>query len=108
MRRNGILNTYHWVEDDNAHLEDILAEISPIIFGTRAINTSFDSGILGSKKMKLCQEDLDMGWTIINDRAVSPIINESNLESFLYTDSYDEWYFFNNIPSNFDAIAFCN
>lgn len=108
MRRDGILNSYHWVEDEDAWLKDILHEIRPLILGTRAINTSFDSGVLGSKKMGLSQKDLGLGWSTMNNRAVSPVIDENNLNSFLYTDSYDEWYFFKDIPKSFDAVAFCN
>ena len=108
MRRNGILNNYHWVEDEDAWLKDVLHEIKPLILGTRAVNTSFDSGVLGSKKMGLSQEELELGWSIINQRAVSPVIDEENINSFLYTDSYDEWYFFKDVPKDFDAVAFCN
>ena len=108
MRRNGTLNGYRWVEDEDAWLRDLLVEIKPLIIGARAVNTSFDSGILGSKKMRLAEEDIALGWTTINGRAVSPAIDDQNLAKFLYTDSYDEWYFFKNVPEDFNAVAFCN
>jgi len=108
MRRNGILNNYHWVEDEDAWLKDLLQEIKPLIIGTRAVNTSFDSGVLGSENMELTEEDISLGWSTINNRAVSPIINEENLTTFLFTDSYDEWYFFRCVPEKFSAVAFCN
>ena len=108
MRRTGILGKYHWVEDDDLWLKDALKEISNVIANTYAVNTSFDSGVLGSKKFKLDEKDIENGWMSINNRAVSPRITEENICSFLYTDGYDEWYFFNEVPERFSAIAFCN
>ncbi len=108
MRRTGVLGNYLWVEDDDLSLEDVLKEITSIIANTYAVNTSFDSGVLGSKKFKLDEKDIENGWKSINNRAVSPRITERNISTFLYTDGYDEWYFFNEVPEYFDAIAFCN
>lgn len=108
MRKTGTISNYHWVEDQNASLEDLLNEIKSKILNTRAVNTSFDSGVLGSKMMALAENEIQLGWSIINSRAVSPVITEEGLNSFLYTDSYDEWYFFKDVPANFNAIAFCN
>jgi len=108
MRRSGILKKYQWVEDQELYLKDMLLEIKELIIGTRAINTSFDSGALGSESFSLLDSDFINGWESINNRAVSPIITESFLDSFLYTDGYDEWYFFKEVPQSFDATAFCN
>lgn len=108
MRRTGIIGNYHWVEDDDLCLEDILKEISNTIDNTYAVNTSFDSGILGSKKYKISEIDTKNGWKSIGNRAVSPIITEESISTFLYTDGYDEWYFFSGVPKKFDAVAFCN
>ncbi|WP_445354722.1 hypothetical protein ACJJI5_17060 [Microbulbifer sp. EKSA008] len=58
--------------------------------------------------MRLTKEDISLGWHTSNRRAVSPIISEPNFESFLFTDSYDEWYFFREAPKKFDAVALCN
>ncbi|MES9860142.1 MAG: hypothetical protein ABW157_19645 [Candidatus Thiodiazotropha sp. LLP2] len=108
MRKTGILNNYHWVEDREAWLKDLLSEITQEILGTRAINTSFDSGILGGDNLRLSQEELNKGWYIVNNRAVSPILEENWIDSFPFTDGYDEWYFFEEMPQIFDAVAFCN
>lgn len=108
MRRTGELGNYIWVEDDDLLLEDVLSEIVKVIANTYAVNTSFDSAVLGSKNFKIAGKDIENGWQSINGRAVSPKITEKNINNFLFTDGYDEWYFFNEVPDNFKAVAFCN
>ncbi len=108
MRKKGILSGYNYIVDFDMLLEELLLEISSQLVGTRAANTSFDSGILGGEVVPLKEKYLEEGWEVINGRAVSPVIDERIIRSFMYTDCYDEWYFFDEVPDVMYIEAFCN
>lgn len=82
-----------------------MRRLKPRILGLKAINTSWDSGLLTS------HNDFPEGWAVHDKAAVTPVITDTLIELWpLSHEEYcDEWWFFEQIPANFDFThGFCN
>ncbi|MBI5817404.1 MAG: hypothetical protein HZA88_00290 [Verrucomicrobia bacterium] len=104
--RSGRIADHFWYDLDEEPLRDALRRIAPHILGLKAVNTSWDSGVLTSDRA-----DFPLGWTTHNNVAVSPQITQDLIARWplSHDECCDEWWFFKEIPSEFDFThGICN
>jgi hypothetical protein len=100
MIQSGQHGEYHWIVSryEIGILPQIVLRFHP---GMRICVTSFDSG-----SMRLSHEELEIGWTMQRNVAISPPVVPSLV---IPHDRYDEWYVV-GLPSfhEFDFEVFVN
>ena len=109
----GTMGIYKWIEfreeNEGLIIPHLISWLKPILKGLYALNTSFDSGLYLPTKL-----DIQLGWSRIGDRAISPPLTESILDSFPDKNmgsecaGYNEWYFFRDYPKGVPTGVFCN
>jgi hypothetical protein len=77
-------------------------QLAYYVTGCRALNVSWDSGLL------LPPDPEAEGWTFEQGHAISPVIDAPALESWPYSGGFDEWYFFSRLPADLALIPYCN
>ena len=93
----------YWNEEPELFVPDVIRDIAPSLVGLRAVNVAFNSGLLGHRI------PLPDGWSRIDDHAVSPVCDINLLNSWPRSeDSFDEWYFFREVPKYLQITPFCN
>lgn len=104
--KHGNVGNYFWYDLDEEELRDTLRRLNPYILGTRAVNTSWDSGVLTADR-----HDFPVGWPTHHGIAVSPPIDSEMIDKWpvSHDDYCDEWWFFAEVPQDFDfANSICN
>lgn len=105
--RTGRIGVFSWLEcvggRPGPSLVDALRHLEPWLTGCRAVNTSWDSGLL-----EVSEEEAHRGWTMVDGRAVSPAIDPAVIDTWPSDDSYEEWYFFQTVPSDVNLRPYCN
>ena len=91
---------YRFEEVGEVSCDQIAASLLDAIVGCRAVNVSYDSGIM-----------VALEWEHINGYPITPVLTSDLITNWpISHDSYcDEWYVFDKtIPSTFCVTAFCN
>jgi hypothetical protein len=104
--KSGEIDNYRWVEltkPADIALPKIVQELARYLTGQRAVNVSWDSGLLLSSDAEAPE-----GWTFERGHAVSPKIDHSVVSSWPYSGGFDEWYFFSELPTNLELSPYCN
>jgi hypothetical protein len=104
---SGDIGTYAWAEfvpSRTTALFDAVRNLRCHLIGLRAVNVSWDSGLLvpsDAEKRK--------GWVIEEGRAVSPVIDNGVIDGWPWCDGgFEEWYFFSRLPPKLNLSAYCN
>ena len=104
---SGNIGAYKWTETvpfGETALFDTLRALREYLVGLRAVNVSWDSGLFVPS-----DDDRARGWTVEEDHAVSPVIDEDLIDGWPWCDEgFDEWYFFSRLPSDLNLSAYCN
>jgi hypothetical protein len=103
--KRGNIDDYRWLEfakPDHVVLSDVVRQLTRYMIGCRALNVSWDSGLL------LPSEPEADGWTFEQGRAISPAIGNALLKSWPYSGGCDEWYFFTELPTDLSLSPYCN
>ena len=104
---SGDLGTFQWIETvpkDDTCLVDVIRKLRHRLIGLRAVNVSWDSGLLGPS-----DEEMRQGWTMEQGRAVSPVIDDGVVDAWPWCDGgFEEWYFFSTLPGDLNLSAYCN
>jgi len=104
---SGNLGTFQWIEavpTDDLALIDAIRQLSRHLIGLRAVNVSWDSGLLVPS-----DEERRHGWTVQDGRAVSPVIDDGLIDTWPWCDGgFEEWYFFATLPRDLNLAAYCN
>lgn len=104
---SGNLGAFLWIEavpKDDTGLIDAMLKLRRHLIGLRAVNVSWDSGVLVPS-----DEERRQGWTVEEGRAVSPVIDDAVLDAWPWCDGgFEEWYFFSTLPRNLKLSAYCN
>jgi hypothetical protein len=104
---SGNLGVFKWIETvskDDTGFIDAIRTLRRHLIGLRAVNTSWDSGLLIPS-----DEERRQGWTIEQGRAVSPVIDDRVIDAWPWCDGgWEEWYFFSTLPSDLNLSAYCN
>lgn len=104
---SGNLGAFQWIEavsKDNTGLINAIRTLRRHLMGLRAVNVSWDSGLLVPS-----DEERRQGWTIKHSRAVSPVIDDGVIDSWPWCDGgFEEWYFFSTLPRDLSLSAYCN
>ena len=94
---SGSLGAFQWIEavsQDDTGLIDAIRTLRRHLIGLRAVNVSWDSGLLIPS-----DEELRRGWTIEQGLAVSPVIDDRVIDAWPWCDGgWEEWYFFSTLP----------
>src|SRR5438876_1076249 len=105
--KSGDIGTYRWSESlpsRDTSMFDAVRSLRRHLIGLRAVNVSWDSGLLVPSDDEKLQ-----GWVVQHGRAVSPVINERIIDAWPWCDGgFEEWYFFLVVPSELNLSAFCN
>jgi hypothetical protein len=102
----GSIGTYAWAEcvPVDLTLPDVLRRLKRHFLGLRAVNVSWDSGLVIPSDAELSQ-----GWSLEAGRAISPVLDDAIIEKWPWNDcGFEEWYFFSRLPSNLSLAAYCN
>ncbi len=108
MGATGRVGRYHWAEvpGEQADIRDVVRTMRTRLRGLSAVNVSWDSG----KMQDL--SDLPAGWFIQGEHAVSPPLEDDMMsdwpQSHANSGRYDEWYFFQSLPTELGLQPFCN
>ena len=107
MAAAGQLGRFHWAqfwkEEPELFVPDVVRGLAPYLAGLRGVNVAFDSGLLGRRV------PIPRGWETIDGHAVSPVADEELLKAWPRSeDSFDEWYFFRDVPGQLQIEPFCN
>lgn len=102
MMRTGTKSGYwviEWKEEFDPSLDDLVPRFPEIVAGHRVVIASFDSG-----PFMPYPAELEKGWSVIHEVAVSPSID--SLQD-LPTAGFDEWYVYDQeVPaSHFEAFV---
>jgi len=104
---SGNLGAFQWIEGvskDDTGLIDAIRTLRRHLIGLRAVNVSWDSGLVIPS-----DEELRQGWTIEQGRAVSPVIDDRVIDAWPWCDGgWEEWYFFSTLPRDLNLSAYCN
>lgn len=105
---SGTIGAFQWIEgapkDSYTGLIDPLRQLSDYLIGLRAVNVSWDSGLLLPSYPEWPQ-----GWTIEQGRAISPVIDRVVINAWPWCDEgWEEWYFFSTLPKDLNLSAYCN
>ena len=103
---SGSIGAFQWIEavpTEDRQLIDALGRLSRYLIGLRAVNLSWDSGLLVPS-----DDERQRGWTIEQGRAVSPEIDEGVIEAGPWGEGWEEWYFFSALPKDLNLSAYCN
>jgi len=103
--KRGHIDEFHWIECDKpSHLVlcEIVRGLAPFLMDCRALNVSWDSGVL------LPSDAESEGWTFEQGHAISPATDHALLNSWPYSGGFDEWYFFTQLPADLSLIPYCN
>jgi len=93
-----------WNEEPELLLPDVTRRLSLFLVGLIAVNVSWDSG-----KLNPSEEQLSMGWQIVQGYAVTPRIDQILTDNWSRSGcGFDEWCFFKSLPSTLEMQAFCN
>jgi hypothetical protein len=106
MITGGRIGDYHWLESTPVRIimPDVVRELSRHLIGLRAVNVSWDSGLLVPP-----DPATPHNWTFEQGRAMSPPIDETLASRWPYSDcGFDEWYFFQTLPADLSLSAYCN
>jgi hypothetical protein len=106
--KSASLGRYAWGEfsreTPKLTVSDVIRGIARHVIGLRALNASWDSGLLHPSDTRRPPD-----WTYAGSHAVSPPITQAMAENWPYSGGgFDEWYFFREVPSVFNLNAFCN
>jgi hypothetical protein len=106
--KTGAIGPYRWGEFSNETPElvvpDVIRGLARHLIGLRAVNVSWDSGLLVHS-----DPGLPADWTFEGPYAVSPPVTQDLIQQWPYSpEGFDEWYFFRDVPSLFNVNAFCN
>ena len=102
----GQIGAFYWGEcvPDTFALPDAVRGLKHHLKGLRAVNVSFDSGLL-----VLSHADVSNGWLVEQGRAISPVIDDGVIETWPWCDGgFEEWYFFSRLPEDLELSAYCN
>jgi len=103
----GRIGRYYWgecVPPDNVALPDAVRRLKHHLNGLRAVNVSWDSGLLVPS-----DAEVSNGWSLEQGRAVSPVIDDAVTETWPSCDGgFEEWYFFSRVPRDLGLSAYCN
>jgi hypothetical protein len=108
MSATGRIGNYYWAEvpGESVDIRDVVRGMGSRLRGLSAANVSWDSG----KMQELAP--LPAGWSVRDDHAVSPPIDDALLtawpQSACNSGRYDEWYFFRVVPDKLELQALCN
>ena len=104
---SGSIGRFQWVEvvaQDGKGLIDAIRTLRRHLIGLRAVNVSWDSGLLVPS-----EDERRQGWTIEQGRAISPRIEDELIEAGPWGEAgWEEWYFFSALPQNLNLSAHCN
>lgn len=104
---SGDLGAFQWIEavpKDDMSLIHVIRELRHRLIGLRAVNVSWDSGLLVPS-----DEEIRQGWTVEEGRAVSPLIDDVLIDAWPWCDGgWEEWYFFSTLPSDLNLSAYCD
>ena len=103
--KRGCIDEYHWIEcakPNHIVLPDVVRHLAHYVIGCRALNVSWDSGLL------LPSDSEAKGWTFAQGHAISSVIDEPALRSWPYSGGFDEWYFFSQLPADVALSPYCN
>jgi len=89
-----------WTDGFDPSLDDLLPHVPEAVIGRRVLIASFDSG-----QFKPTQEELDDGWSMQGQQAVSPLIQAV---SILPAVGFDEWYVYEGDVPRDSHKAFVN
>src|SRR5262245_31767554 len=104
----GTIGRHHWAEfwDDSPELtvDDIVGALAHHLRGLRAVNTSWDSGLLA------VSDDLRAaGWQTRGQHAVSPPVTDEMAAHWIRSScGFDEWYFLKAAPAEVRLRPWCN
>jgi hypothetical protein len=104
--RTGEIAEYQWAEmpSNDLTLDAIVLALGDHLLDLRAVNVSWDSGLL-----EPTESELSAGWEVRSGYAVSPRIDTAVVDVWPACDTgYDEWYFFEQVPGDLRLSAFCN
>ncbi len=94
-----------WKEEPELFVEDVVIALREYLLGLYALNTAYDSGRVGARV------PLPSGWKSLDSFALSPPIDEAAALAWPHSEGgFDEWYFFDRVPSRpvEPVVAFCN
>ena len=104
---SGHIGAFQWIEvvpKDDVGLIDAVRAIRRHLIGLRAVNVSWDAGLLVPS-----DEERRQGWTAEQGRAVSPVIDDAVIDASPWCDGgFEEWYFFSTLPRDLNLAAYCN
>lgn len=105
---SGNIGAFQWIEglpnEEYGGLIDTVRTLTHYLNGLRAVNVSWDSGLLLPS-----EPEWQQGWTIEQGRAVSPVIDETVIDAWPWCDGgWEEWYFFSTLPKDLNLSAYCN
>jgi hypothetical protein len=104
---SGDIGAYKWTETvppRETALFDTLRALRRHLVGLRAVNVSWDSGLFVPS-----DDERSHGWTIEQDHAVSPVIDDDLIDTWPWCDGgFEEWYFFSRLPHDLNLSAYCN
>jgi hypothetical protein len=89
MVNHGEIGEYRivaWADGFDPSLDDLLPHVAETIVGHRVVIASWDSG-----QYRPTQEELDQGWSVREEQAVSPMVRDP---SDLPAVGFDEWYIY--------------
>lgn len=104
---SGNVAAFLWIEvvsKRDTGLIDAISRFRRHLIGLRAVNVSWDSGLLIPS-----DDERRQGWTIEQGRAVSPVIDNRVIDRWPSCgEAWEEWYFFAKLPSSLNLSAYCN
>ena len=104
----GQIGAFYWgecVPSDHFALPDAVRSLKHRLKGLRAVNVSFDSGLLVPSDAEVSNG----GWLLEQGRAISPVIDDVVIETWPWGDcGFEEWYFFSRLPEDLGLSAYCN
>ena len=104
---SGNIGPFQWIEvvpKAGKGLGDVVPKLRHHLIGLRALNVSWDSGLLVPS-----DDERQHGWTVEEGRAVSPVIDDRLIDTWPWGDAgFEEWYFFSKLPGNLNLSAYCN
>ena len=104
---SGHIGRFQWAEvvpTDGKGLRAVVQTLRHHLIGLRALNVSWDSGLLIPS-----DDERQQGWRVEEGRAVSPVIDDGLIDTWPWGDAgFEEWYFFSALPANLNLSAYCN
>ena len=104
---SGNIGAFQWIEGVPKAGKGLIHAVRTLrhhLIGLRALNVSWDSGLLVPS-----DDERQQGWTVEEGRTVSPVIDDRMIEAWPWCDGgWEEWYFFSTLPRNLNLSAYCN